>query len=286
MRKFEELKKILHGHNNESLSKLPGLEVTEEQRTQEIYASVSAPVKLDRLVGSICPNLCDCDCYCGSTKNTVNASKLIDECLNLEDKNSRKCRVAMGSVLDEYTQLELSELPVVLAVGVNYGQGNAYARTSSKLVDNTKTLDRTKEVFHKLETAGCSGHVTLQAQRFHLVNSNFFPWITQRSWSQLNAIEEAFLLNCAGHADPVEHILELIRRIKPEVIIFHGANNIVPFLGAQVIAKASTDLGDSSVIYSDNLALWRGQNVSQKIYNAVVLCRQNGRETMPHNYDE
>ena len=281
MKEFKNLKEILRSHNNESLSKLPGLEGADEQFALEDYASVSAHVELDRPIGSICPNLCNC--YCGSTKNAVNACNLIDECLNLEDKNRRKCRVAMGSVLDEYTQDERTELPVVLAVGVNYSQGNAYARTPSKLVDNTKTLDRTKEVFIKLKADGCSGHIILPEAPFHLVNSNFFPWITRRSWSQLNSIEEAFLLNCAGHDDPVEHILELVRRIKPEVIIFHGANNIVPFLGAKVVAKDSSHLDGSSVIFSDNLAHGR----LQKVFNAVVLCRRDQRTSICHkNFDE
>jgi len=110
---------------------------------------------------------------------------------------------------------------------------------------------------------------------FHLVATNFFPWVTRRPWSELgtkgknplNTIEEALLLYCFGDANPVNRISKLIAKIKPCAALFHGANNCVPTLGAEVVRRRGAGEGAPYWAFSDNLA--PPQNPP---CNAVVLC--------------
>jgi hypothetical protein len=274
--KFEELAKILDEHNKSTLEKLLGSRVNRNER-EERWASVSVPVKGgggDASGGH---------CYCGTTSHSSNCGDLISRCLDLQDASASLTRVAVGSVLDQASGGK--DLPIVLVVGINYGQGCQYACNPTLLVEDTRMLSRTMKVLKSLSADGCSKRLAPLEQSFHLVSANFFPWITYSSWGEsgfLNSIEESILLECVGYEDPVDHVSGLIDRVKPDAVIFHGANNIVPYLGIKV-SKTPSSLGsDSSFILCDNLA-----PPGTKISNALVLCRKSQRTTLYQtNFDE
>ena len=273
---FDDLANILDAHNKTTLEKLLGVEL-KEAKTKDRTASVVVPIS----EGDGEPS--GCRCYCGTTTHAANCADLISRCLDLQVESGVSARVAVGSVLDKAT--EGQDLPIVLVVGINYGQGLHYASNPTMLVENTGMLSRTKKVLEVLRGEGCCEYLPDPKENFHLVAANFFPWITYNSWGGsgfLNAIEEAMLLKCVGHKDPVNHISHLIDRVKPIVVMFHGANNIVPSLGLIVSKSHNHTEDDMSFILCDNLA-----PPGAKVSNALVLCRKNQREILYQtNFDE
>ncbi len=272
--KFEELAKIVDEHNKSTLEKLLGSRVN-KNGTEERRASVLVP-----FIGG---EVSKCHCFCGTTSHAANGDDLISRCLDLQDQTGGRARVAVGSVLDQAT--EGDDLPTVLAVGINYGQGCHYANNLPKLIEETGLLSRTKKVLEVLKIEGCCEQLPDPKKTFHLVSANFFPWITYNSWGALgflNAIEEAMLLKCAGHEDPEVYISELIDRVNPDAVMFHGANNIVPSLGLRVSKAQNYPESDRSFILCDNLA-----PPGTKISNALVLSRKSQRTTLYQtNFDE
>jgi hypothetical protein len=173
-------------------------------------------------------------------------------------------------VIDDATERIDEDLPVVLVVGINYGQGEGYLNLPVPIFDATGLHPKLARVRQFVSDQGCSAHSLNEP--FHLVAANFFPWITSQPWSSygFNSIEEAALIFCCGHADPQQYIAELISRIGPVAVVFHGANNAVPYLGTGVVQQG---LGGApwrkfQVVFSDNLAGGRQPGIS----NAIRLC--------------
>jgi hypothetical protein len=274
--KFDELTKILDEHNKKSLSKLQGMDrVISKMREGDASVCMPHTPGEGHVVG--------CECYCGSTTHADNGFDLQTLSLRLKDDAGQTVKVAVGSVLDQGTQNSPDTLPVVLAVGINYGQGDSYANTLVSLVEDTGMRARVERVRHQLSDAWCEKTVEWNSDgEFHLVAANIFPWITTSSWSglELNAIEEMLLVKCSGHKDPVKHIDELIEQIKPQILIFHGANNIVPSLGnrIEILSNGPLNTSETAIVFADNLA-----PPANKISNAVMLAHVIGREAMIYN---
>ncbi|HCN78538.1 MAG TPA: hypothetical protein DIT13_15255 [Verrucomicrobiales bacterium] len=118
---------------------------------------------------------------------------------------------------------------------------------------------------------------------FHLVAANFFPWITQWTWGDLNSIEESILLRGSGHPDSVGHVVGLIQKIRPQVVMFHGANNAAPGLGWHVMDRLcgpSWNRADCKFVFSDNLA-----PPNRAISNAVMTPCPVGRHNLPPGFE-
>jgi hypothetical protein len=98
-------------------------------------------------------------------------------------------------------------------------------------------------------------------EHFHLVATNFFPWITNLRWSQhnFNSIEEAIFLDCVGYKNPFSHLDYLFQALDGSLayLIFHGANNAVPYLGIDFARRHCTNTtipAPPKIVFCDNLA--------------------------------
>ncbi len=196
-------------------------------------------------------------------------------------RNLPSGQVAVGWVLDHDTETEKQELPVVVAVGINYGQGATYLNPPVPWAEPTQMRPRLNEaglVVQSANTDECS-HAGWPSA-FHLVVGNFFPWITVYAWAthQFNGSEEALLLHCHGFDDPYIHLAALLGRLGAEVthLVFHGTNTPVPLLGTEFVRRygdllASQDRPvDTQVIFSDNLA-----RPGLPVANSVGLCSEH-----------
>lgn len=151
--------------------------------------------------------------------------------------------------------------PVVLCVGINYSQfkgpkgGVSHA---GKTYLHTKTGMRAN-VASAFNKAGKG----IPAE-YHLIASNFFPWITDQAWTSTctNRGAEAMLFHCCGYSNPVAVIGSLMNQIQPEWVLLHGVNSCAPILGIQALAYAS--LNNTTALVCDNLG-WH------RTMNAIVL---------------
>lgn len=282
--KIEELKRRIDQFNRDTLGRLLGeKEPMCQNPLPSDKASVSMPTDDFPYNCNPCP-----ECFCGRTsKGYTSARSFVDTCLALPLPNGNKCSVAVGAVIDDIEVRSDDDLPVILVVGINYGQGAVYARDSVPLFDKTEMRPKLKSVFRFLSDNGCAAVNIDLDDRFHLVAANFFPWITEHSWSayKFNSIEEAAIIHCCGHAHPQQYISELVSTSRPTVVVFHGANNAVPYMGSCVIRSIAGKSGytDFDVVFSDNLA----GSFQPAISNALLLCRCTGRAALPYtDYDE
>lgn len=192
---------------------------------------------------------------------------------------------AFTILIDEEPSRDLTDdLPVVVAIGINYGQGGEYlGRPFIKGVfDVTKMRRRFENAVASIGTAACD--IRDLQTGYHLVAANFFPWITAVSWREhgFNAIEEALFIRCFGYSDPFWHLLDLLDTLVTADggtrywLVFHGAQNAVPYMAVELLAHlqnhknwgARLEPKLEQIIFSDNLAY------PPPVYNAVKLCRR------------
>lgn len=165
--------------------------------------------------------------------------------------------VAVGAVIDD-TVFSDDDLPVVVAVGINYWQ---FGKNSQPWVKQgwraTKMRRRLDEAMRMLD--GKCGFKS--ADRYHLVAVNFFPWITRSPWSNIpNSLTEALALYCWGIPKAPELIATLIKQLDTgaaeaaPIVAMHGVNNAVPALSLRVVQSVNEPTPSSvRFIYSDNL---------------------------------
>lgn len=156
---------------------------------------------------------------------------------------------AVLSVIDDTINIkDEAKLPVVLCVGVNYGQqgGSIDYRKGQKLCDDTGMRKN-------LQSALNLANVTMSLDESHLVAANFFPWITLKSWQNVapNCLISALLLKSFGFEDPGSDMASLIDRIEPSCLVFHGSGNAVPMLALETIQKCQWKT--PKVLICDNL---------------------------------
>ena len=187
--------------------------------------------------------------------------------------------MAVGWVLDDDIETKEEDLPVIVAVGINYGQGEQYLTKPVRWRDSTQMRSRLKkagEAFENDQTQDCV--FAKLPRRFHLIAGNFFPWITGLAWGDyhFNGIEEAMLFHCFGFKNPYTSLNELLIGLIGKAVthlFFHGTNSPVPTLGVQFLHQhptvlTPTDTGPSiQVVFSDNLA-----RPHLPISNSVALC--------------
>jgi len=152
---------------------------------------------------------------------------------------------------------------IVLAVGINYGQGCRYCKPSWITPTPLAWMDDT-EMRPRIDTLGKIFSSEWKSTKFpkdkdkeyHLVVTNIFPFITKLSWSGqvLNGIEEAKLLQ--DYWNPAIGLLDqLVTTLSPDYLIFHGANNAVPLFGMSYVSRPTFFRPSGMVIIlCDNLA--------------------------------
>jgi hypothetical protein len=220
-------------------------------------------------------------CYGGKLRGQTSSCQDLARLVTLEQtgKEPLKGRVAVGWVLDDDVETKDKELPVIVAVGINYGQGAFYLKNKVGWRDPTQMRGRLKKASEFIRGPGTDSCPFAQLPRpFHLVVGNFFPWITTCAWSdyRFNGIEEALLLHCCGFRDPHAFLDALFSsQIGREVthLFFHGTNTPVPLMGLEFVRRHGALLTsknrntDVQVVFCDNLA-----RPSLPVANSVGLC--------------
>ena len=161
-------------------------------------------------------------------------------------------RVAVAAVIDEASNrvsLNAGDWPVVLAVGINYGQQGThdYVASPPDLYDRTNMRAKLHAAVTALIPHGC---VNLTANGYHLVAANFLPWITTKPWAKCapNCITEQFLLRYFGWPSPLGFVALLIQQLQIACrtcqhglthIVFHGVDNAVAAMGTGVVSRTS-----------------------------------------------
>ncbi|MBX3741232.1 MAG: hypothetical protein KF712_09600 [Akkermansiaceae bacterium] len=282
--KRKDIENILGKFNQQKFREL--LEPTTGEQVQ-INGNASQKVQPDTFLPCV-PG----KCFCGLTSKSYKSSTdYLDTCLVLQTPDNRDSGlVAAGAVIDSNSSD--ADLPVVLVVGINYGQGSSYLNSSIPISDDTKMRDRLGRVIGHLKDNGCPpGHMDDDTE-FHLVAANFFPWITSQSWSSFdfNSIEESALIRCWGYKCPIAYIESLFDEFEGaknlEAIVFHGANNATSYLGNCLISRLR-DTGkldnNLEIIFCDNLA----PGFSPRISNGIKLNCNIGRSSLAcTDYDE
>ena len=293
--KLERLIKAVQGSNQLAFDQIvrekPGLgelfgrsESGDSLRTAEVGGKIE-----DVLIPSDATPLARDPCFCGRVRkrDTTGLDYARHLLLKLTDPDLRRTGVAwVGSVIDNNASVDLTDdLPVVVAIGINYGQGGKYLRPSfiKGVLDETEMRPRFANAAAQIGKAECK---TASLQRYHLVAANFFPWITAVNWLEhgFNAIEEALFIRCFGYSDPIKPLIDLIVTAIDEAqhakesrsywLIFHGAQNAVPYMAFDLLTAMQkhkdwvSRMGPNlqEIVFSDNLAY------PPPVSNAVKLC--------------
>jgi hypothetical protein len=245
-----------------------------------------ATVPADGGQGLAIYDLVDGACHCGKSTG-------IDQFPEQLIETTSGKSVAVGAVLDSVTANFEADLPVVVAVGINYGQFGSSMPHFGVVPPNwssTGMRPRLNAVIKQLDESCLDGEFSKlhsckngSTPQCHLVAVNFFPLLTQTEWTEIgmNSITEALMLRCWGYADPCAQVAGLIRRIDGEqtgdnggvgripFVVFHGANSAVPLLGIQTAQQLQGSVR-SDFVFCDNLS--RGG----KPTNAIVLLPRHG----------
>ena len=266
MKKFTDLQRAVEKHNQQALRDLQANPRTSLARNSkledgraDIQVQQSGESDMDIGDGDFVD--LNCTCYGGVlSKLQCNCRDLMTKWLVLGER--RGC-VAVLSVLDKRTQPLLPELPVVLCIGINYGQEDAknpqYLKRRTAVVTDTGMASVLERYLNQLKEADPMAIPFFNAKNFHLVAANYFPWITSKRWSKLkNSLEEVLLLRCFGYESPVATLGSLIAACEPDLLVFHGVHNAVQALGLETQRMAKCP---DHVLLCDNLGYWVGSNV-------------------------
>lgn len=260
---FTALKTLLQNLNHAWLNDLrenTGLQIEAREDVTGSGSGQRNPPEAGRERPSVVASLADHHCFCGRLKGKrANAIDLAQGSL-IHGPTYPKLYGVLN-VLDQRTVDVIDALPVVLCVGVNYGQ--VPTSIGVGITDHTGMFSNLPGAA-KLIADECSDCLCNLPKDFHLVATNFFPWLSIKEWSslRLNTIQEALLLHCFGDSDPASRVRNLIFAVKPHSVIFHGANNCVPTMALSSIRSIGPV---TNLVLCDNLS----RPVTN---NAVKLC--------------
>lgn len=158
--------------------------------------------------------------------------------------------IQVDAVVDDETDAEVKPLPVILTVGINYGQ---VATGSTRKTQMRNGLNKLNEIF-----PGSTGRDDLIPDKYHLVAWNRFPFLTPQPWAayNFNGLEEALVIWRWGYSNWPHQTMKLITGIAPQVVVFHGINNAVPYHGMTLVDSIRPQAIDDypRVIFCGNLA--------------------------------
>lgn len=135
--------------------------------------------------------------------------------LRLSTSSTTNGCIFIATIDDNARTPIIKNLPVVLAIGANYGQGPKYItyKTSGKVLDATGMYSNAKIVVLKSR---------LGKGDFYLVAFNVFPWITPHPWTSPFNRPVRYSASPLGFHNPTAEVSNLITAIQPDLIIFHG----------------------------------------------------------------
>jgi hypothetical protein len=205
-----------------------------------------------------------CDCFCGLLKGQPSNIVTLSHRAKLLHPSGL---VGVLNVADSAHSNGNPDLPVVVCCGINYGQIGTLAFPVG-LASKTGMTGFVKTAVSRIQAVtGCKFPFP---DKFHLVATNVFPWISISPWLQLNLnyIEEAMLIHCLADGNPSLRIARLIQALSPSAVLFHGAGNCVSAYANHSIQHQG--FKDCEVIYCDNLS---GRS---PFSNAIRLCNCHG----------
>ena len=172
--------------------------------------------------------------------------------------------VAVGHVLSDHS-LNSGSLDVLIMVGINYTQGSLRPNLPiwtrcGMLRQIGGYLPRIVALHPPFQALLPATSVTASALPFHIVVSNFFPFLTTQKWSMLRkGLEEMLLIREFGFSEPVDHVVQMIVRISTHCkgVVFHGAGNAVSLL-ADIVRDRLTVSGATppAMFITDNLSVF------------------------------
>ena len=115
-------------------------------------------------------------CHSGKLRGQTNSCQDLARHITLEQTGNipTKGRVAVGWVLDDDVETKDKQLPVIVAVGINYGQGGVYLKKQVGWRDPTQMRTRLKKAGEVVRGPGTDECPFAQFPRpFHLVAGNF-----------------------------------------------------------------------------------------------------------------
>jgi hypothetical protein len=209
-------------------------------------------------------------CFNGVTTGDQGRPTALERLISLETSADPNVfsRVAVGAVLDieendaanESTDAEEDrDAPVILVVGINYGQqstapgrGWDYTQNPPGLNENTGMRPRVAAVIRLLIEQG--NEVQPLGQPYHLVAANFFPWITTEPWNECtrSVLTEELLLRYFGWPNALDFVGAIIQELQDRAadlhpdkglthIIFHGAQNATMRGGLALTGQLTRD---------------------------------------------
>lgn len=165
---------------------------------------------------------------------------------------------------------------VILAIGINYGQQAMGNSTNTAMRSGLSALN------------AFFGSPPLIPADYHLVAWNVFPYLTRCEWLdlKLNSLEEALVLRFFGYSNWQGLTLNLVDRVKPFVVVFHGVQSVVPHFGMQIVDSIRPNSSDEfpRVVFCGNLAR-NGQGV-RRARTTVEIRPPLRRPFNRHVHDE
>lgn len=178
---------------------------------------------------------------------------------NIDDSIAEVCGASLANmavshridaVVDQRTVSCPDDLPVVVAVGINYGQSKTGHTTATHMRPGIDALNKV--------LGGVRGRADPVPPRYHLVAWNLFPFLLRDPWAQygLNSIEEALIVWRWGYLDWEKRTTNLVKLLSPCLVVFHGANNAVPYHGFDMVdlLRPIADPDYPRVIFCGNLS--------------------------------
>jgi len=309
-----ELKKIVNANNRNALRPFRTSEDQESDSAGQVVEAEGPDGDSVRTCYGCFDQFAEDPCFCGWFRSgwfrkwpwaglDPVCGRDLAELVLLEDVKKapgRKARVRIGTVIHSTNAKPNLNEPrerTVLLIGINYGQdpnGTEYLRTlrdpptlfANGPFNDTRMAGKAEaalQQFRQDQTNQCALDVPKEG-KYWLVAANFFPWITRGRWRdlKLNSIQESLFVHCHGYPDPFAHIVDLVQRMGSElaVILFHGANNIVPYLGAEFVRRyAGSVRCPPAFAFTDNLA------PPDLLYNVFRLTpRSIGRHILSKNF--
>lgn len=214
-------------------------------------------------------------------------TELVNRTIQLNDSAETVGRSRVDAVLDKSTEDDLTPLPTVLCVGINYGQGAGYLTKAVGLSDATGMAGNLRGAIELLNrNQGDWGKLQLP-EKWHLVAVNVFPWISQCEWTalDLNRIEEALLIYLFGYPSVVKAIGDMWEHLGPTIVVFQGAQSTAAIFGASILQAHPEFREEAEVIFTDNLSRPVTRNaVSLKPPKSAT--RRLDRRALPSDFDD
>ena len=183
----------------------------------------------------------------------------------------------VGARIDRSSRHSPDDLPLVIVVGINPGDGSEQNRAMASMgvYSNVSIRPRLDEAFSFALSSIPAGHrhdYFPHPDKYHLVTVYLFPWLTEKAWQdmKLTPLEESLLIYGIGYKDPLVALKTLLKllvdaKLAADWIVFHGSGPLIP--AAAAIYAQQRHSTEPDVLICDDL------NGTGPIRDCVVFGR-------------